>query len=128
MNLYDDPRFARFRKDRESFLVKAFFALSLPAEVFALLAASGYLEGVGIPANKYCQVVLRIGIPLVAAAWLWAGSIRTRVSRMAGNFMALALFLLVIHEGRRLYAERHPGRDPVEVAFEGALGTRADRP
>ena len=128
MNVYDDPRFARFRKDRESVLAKGLFALSLPAEVFALLAASGYLEGVGIPANGYCQLVLRVGIPLVAAAWLWAGSIRTRVSRTAGNFMALALFLLVLHEGRRLYAERHPGRDPVEVAFESALGTPMDRP
>lgn len=126
MNLYDDPRFARFCKDRESILVKTFFALSLPVEVFTLLAASGFLEGLDMPANKYCGLVLHIGIPLVAAAWLWAGSIRLRVSRLAGNSMAFALFLLVLHEGWRLYVELHPGRDPIEVAFQSALGEDAD--
>lgn len=119
---HDDPRFARFRKGRESNLVNAFFALSLPVEVFALLAASGFLDGAALPANDYCRVVLHAGIPLVAAAWFWAGSIRVGVSRSAGNSMALALFVLVLHEGWRLHAERHPGRDPIEIAFEGALG------
>jgi len=124
---HDDPRFARFRKGRESNLVNALFALSLPVEVFALLAASGFLEGVDLLANNYCRIVLHLGIPLVAAAWLWAGSIRLRVSRMAGNFMALALFLLVLHEGWRLHGERHPGRTPLALAAEDSAMEGAPR-
>lgn len=121
MNVYDDPRFARFSKGRESILAKVFFASSLPLEILALLAASGFIEGVGVPANDYCRLVLHVGIPLVAAAWLWAGSVRARASRTVGNLMALALFFLVLHEGWRFYTERHSGSDPIEIAFEGSL-------
>lgn len=127
MSLYDDPRFVRFRKDRESILVKVFFVLSLPLELLTLLGGSGFLERVEISANSYRWLVLHLGIPLVAAAWLWAGSIRLRVSRMAGNFMALALFLLVLHEGWRLYGERHPGRTPLALAAEDSAMEGAPR-